>query len=137
MSEVAVSAAITFFQNIPKSLGTSMPVAFSTKSTTSDIAGDALKFSDQLVTQVNQTQGTDTSTTTMNIDEFTRLASGDKIKTFAGITDEAQKSLIRDTFKDISKGHTLATASDFSDYLRLRDSEDGATDGHAVINFLI
>ncbi|OGH60624.1 MAG: hypothetical protein A3G34_10875 [Candidatus Lindowbacteria bacterium RIFCSPLOWO2_12_FULL_62_27] len=136
-SEIAVSSAVSFFQNIPKTPGKPLDLTFSTKTTSSDIAGDALKFADQLVTLVNQTEGTDTDTTTVNIDEFTRLASGDRIKKFSQITDTAQKSLIQETFEDITKGRPLATASDLAEYLRFRDGRDGTTDGKAAINFLI
>ncbi len=136
MAEVAVSAAISFFQSIPNNSGKPYLLAFSTKSTSTDIAQDALKFSDQLVSQINQ-KGTDTDTQSVNIDEFTRLASGDQFKKFSDITDAAKKSIIKETFSDITKGKSVATSADIANYLTVRDGKDGKTDGSAVINFLI
>lgn len=137
-NEVAVSSAIAFFQAAPTAGGSPYNLAFSVKSSTSDIAGDALKFSGQLVTQMNQTYGTDNDVTTFNIDEFTRFASGDKQKKFSEIEDISTSNLIRDTFDEITGGgKSIATASNLSEYIRLRDTKDGKTDGHAVINFLI
>lgn len=136
-SEIAVSAAVNFFQDISANAGKPFNLAFSTKSTSTDIAADALKFSTQLVSDVNNQLGIDTDTATITIDEFTRLASGNKIKTFAGITDSAKKSLIQDTFNEISGDRSTATASDIAEYIRIQDTKDAKTDGHAVLNFLI
>ena len=137
-SEIAVDAASAFLQNIQKTAGTGNPynLAFSTKSATTDIAADALKFADQIVAAVNK-NGTDTDTRTLNIDEFTRLASGGKITKFTDITDSAKQALIKDTFNGITHNGATLTASDLADHITLRDSADGTTDGNAVINFLI
>lgn len=136
-SEIAVDAAIGFVKSIPDNRNKPFTLAFSVKSSATDIFTDAKKFSDQLVAQVNQSQGTDLDSTTLNIDEFTRMASGDNIKTYSGITDRGEKATIRDVFDEITGGKSLATAADIAEYLRLRDVNDGATDGHAVLNFLI
>lgn len=136
MSDIPVSAAISFFQSIPANAGKPFTLSFSTQSTANGIAQDALKFSDQLVSQINQ-KGTDTDPKTVNIDEFTRLASGNHFKKFAQITDEAKKSIVKETFDDIAKGKSVATSADIANYLTGRDNKDGKTDGNAVINFLI
>lgn len=137
MAEIAVSAAVAFLKLIPGSSGKPFQIPFSTKSSTTDIAADSLKFADQVVDQTNLDKGTDTDTKTLNVDEFARLASGDKVKKLSQITDSAQKALVEETFYDISKNKALATASDFAEYLRVRDARDGKTDGQATINFLI
>lgn len=133
---IAVNSAISFYSSIPKNGGKPYKLQFSTDSAAVDIADDAQLFADQLVSQINQ-RGTDTDTKTVNIDEFTRLASGNKFKKLSEVTDDAQKSVLQETFNDISKGRALATSSDIAEFLRVRDTKDGKTDGNAVINFLI
>lgn len=137
MSEISVDAAISFFKNIPANAGKPYVLAFSTKTSSSDIAQDAGKFSTQLVQDINNRYGSDLDTDSVNIDEFTRMASGDKYSTYNGITDNAKKALVHATFNEISGNRSTATASDIGEYLRVRDYKDGETNGQAVINFLI
>ena len=137
MSEIAVDAAISFFQTISKNSGKPVEIPFSTKTASADIAGDASKFGTQLVADTNLKLGTDLDSSTLNINEFTRLISADRFKKFSEITDDGQKAVVRDTFDQITKGKSLMTASDIGEFLRVQDSTDGTTDGHATVNFLI
>ncbi|MBI4179272.1 hypothetical protein HY522_07620 [bacterium] len=137
MAEFAVSAADGFYNAVPKNSGKPFLLTYSNKSTTTDIADDAFKFSEQIVEQINLSKGTDSKSTTLNIDEFTRFASNDQFKTFAAVDDAAQRAVIQETFKEISGNRSEATIQDLADYLRVRDSRDGDTNGQAMVNFLI
>ncbi len=137
-SEVAVSNAIRFFEESLKRPAKPVPVVFSAKSNSTDISNDGLKFAEQLVTQIDQKYGTDTQTKTFNIDEFTKFVSGGKIRKFNEISDASKKEQVQATFDDITGGRkATATAGNFAEYLRIRDTKDGKTDGQTTVNFLI
>ena len=138
-TEIALDAARSFFENVKSNAGNPLKVTFSTKSSTTDIAADALTFAQQLVSQVNQSYGTDTHSDSMNINEFTQFVTGGEVKLFQSLSDPKQKSIVEDAFYDISKNRALASASDFAEYLRVRDAADNSTNsmnGVATINFL-
>ncbi len=137
-TEIAVSSAISFFQSAKTAGGQPLNVAFSAKSETTDIAADATTFSTQLTSQINQSYGLDSDSTTVTLDEFTRFASGDRIQKFSDISDSATRDLVKEAFDSITGGNkSQATAGAFAEFLRVQDSKDGKTDGHAIINFLI